>query len=395
MGDRSQWTGEAAAAAFDLPALERVRYGDDAIARLGDEIERLGARRVMVLTTRSIATRTDLVRRVRAALSSAEVHVYEHVRAHVPEEVVHEATAIAREHACDLVVSVGGGSAVDAAKAVALAAPSSLPVGEALAVHEVHGAGAPGFRALPHIAVTTTLSAAEYTPTFTVTMTTTRAKEMFRHRTVTPTVVVLDPAAAMATPDWLWAASGARAVDHCVEWYLSRAHMPFTDGLVLHALRMLWEALPLGVGASPDPAARLQCQLAAWMSVFGSVNVLGGLSHAIGHQLGSHTGMVHGHTSSLMLPLVLEFNRSHAEGRLADLARTVGAGDTAESFIDALRTRLRELGLPSRIADATSVHVDVDAIASATMDEIATHNNPRPVRREDVVALLEQARTGW
>src|SRR5690606_425330 len=179
--------------------------------------------------------------------------------------------------------------------------------------------------------------------------------------------------------DWLWAASGARAIDHCVEGYLSRAHMPFTDGLVLHALRILWDALPRSVGESADPAARLHCQLAAWMSVFGSVNVLGGLSHAIGHQLGSHTGMVHGHTSSLMLPLVLEFNRSHAAERLADLARVVQAGGAPEDFIAALRTRLRLLDLPSRLSDATAEPVDAHAIASATMGEIATRNNPRPV----------------
>ncbi|WP_283136375.1 iron-containing alcohol dehydrogenase [Rhizohabitans arisaemae] len=381
--------------AFDLPQLSRVLYGPKALSQVSLEVERSSCRRVLLVTNPATYRRTDVPERLRDILGSALVGVFPEAGAHVPLATVEAATAMAKERGADLVVSVGGGSAVDCAKAVALCAPQETSASAALARHEVHGGDAAGHRPLPHIAVPTTLSAAEYTPTFTVTMPD-GAKVMYHHPDITSRTVVLDSSVARNTPAWLWSATGARAVDHCVEWFLSRAHMPFTDALVVRALEMLWRSLP-AVAENPDDLdARQEGQLAAWMSVFGSTNVLGGLSHAIGHQLGSHTGMLHGHTTCVILPHVLEFNAPAAQDRLARLAEVVGVRDgdgahTAQAFVEGLRGLFRRLGLPSTISEATDSAVDVASIGDAVMTEIAIANNPREVTRDDVQAILEKA----
>ncbi|WP_051792661.1 iron-containing alcohol dehydrogenase [Amycolatopsis jejuensis] len=379
---------------FELPQLASLRYGPTALQHLAELVDRAGARRVLVVTNPATVRHTGAVDRIGDILGGRLAGVFAGAAAHVPLAVVAEARAAAKACNADLVLALGGGSAIDCAKAVALTAADPRPVDAVLAEYEVHGGASADGEILPQIAVPTTLSAAEYTATFTVTMPA-GGKVMYHSPRITPADIVLDSTLVCHTPAWLWAATGFRAIDHCVEWYLSRAHTPFTDALVRHALPMLWRGLPAVLADPDDPGARLDCQLAAWMSVFGSGNVLGGLSHAIGHQLGSHTGMAHGHTSCVMLPHVLDFNASAAGDRLADLARIVGAADhTAAAFIAALRALRDGLGLPGTIAEATAAPVDIDAISRDVMTEVAIVNNPRTVAVEDVVLLLSRALHG-
>ncbi|WP_341952979.1 iron-containing alcohol dehydrogenase [Salinibacterium sp. TMP30] len=378
---------------FDFPNLKRVVYGQEALGELGAEVRRLHGTRVLLITSRSTAANSELTRLVRSSLGSLLVAEFRDAAAHVPLATVRVATAMAREAGADLVVSLGGGSPIDCGKAVALCAPSTESVEVTLARTVVDtGVTAVGdieHAPLPQVTISTTLSAAEFTPTFTVTSEIARAKIMYHDPRVTPSTVILDPFAAKGTPSWLWAASGVRAIDHCVEWYLSAARTPFTDALAISALQMLWRALPTAVNDPDDLDARQECQLAAWMSVYGSSNVLGGLSHAIGHQLGSNTGMPHGYTSCVILPHVIEFN-AHAVGdRVAALAGAVGLPD--DDLANGLRRLLDGLGMPSTISQATDSVPDLSAIAEATMMEVAIVNNPREVTIEDVQRILEQA----
>ena len=388
---------------FDFPAMSRVLYGPRSSAELGAEIARLGGTRALLVTTPSTARCNSAVEQLIRDLGALVVGVFSGAQAHVPASAVREATRAARLARADLIISIGGGSAIDCGKAVALCAPGEEDPVERLRRLAIRGQ-VDSFEVpvvevdpLPHIAVSTTLSGAEFTPTFTVTNEATRAKEMVHDARLTPVVAILDATVASQTPSWLWAASGVRAIDHCVEWYLSKARTPFTDALCLPALRSLYENLPLSVQGSEGVAARQQCQVAAWMSVYGSSNVLGGLSHAIGHQLGSHCGMPHGFTSCIVLPHVIRFNSAVAASRVADLAAMFGltAGTTQEraaAFVDELVALIRRLGLPTSLSEAGAADADLDRIAEATMTEVAIVNNPRPVAVSDIREILERAR---
>lgn len=379
---------------FDFPQLSRVIYGPGSIQELRAEVERMGCRRVFLVTSKSVAAQPELMAGIRANLGELLVGEFLESVAHVPLATVDAASASAREKEADLILSIGGGSPVDCGKAVAVCAPSTEPAKATLSRFAIETGNpdqtGPRHAPLPQITVTTTLSAAEFTPTFTVTDPLSRIKVMYHDQRFTPATVVLDASVTTATPGWLWAASGVRAIDHCVEWYLSAASTPFTDALVVAALKMLWRSLPAALADPGDLVARQECQIAAWMSVYGSSNVLGGLSHAIGHQLGSHTGMTHGYTSCVILPHVIEFNRVVTPQRVADLARAVDLPD--DDLASGLRRLLDQLRMPRTIADATDRDVDIDAIAQATMTEVAIVNNPREVRVDDVRKILELAR---
>lgn len=379
---------------FDFPELGRVIYGDGAVDQLGDEVRRLGGSRVLLVTSPSLAKQHDLMSRIRTALGDALAAEFHDAVAHVPLASVEAAVESARACKADVVLSFGGGSPVDCAKATAMCAGSELTVAEALAQAKIErgtaGTVGTAHAPLPQISVSTALSAAEYTPTFTVTQPVSKSKVMYYDSRITPATVVLDPGMTVTTPAWLWGASGVRAIDHCVEWFLSTASTPFTDALVLRALGMLWRSLPAVLENPTDLDARLECQLAAWMSVYGSSNVLGGLSHAIGHQLGSSTGMVHGYTSCIVLPHVIEFNGEAVPDRVAELARAAGL-DT-DDLARGLRELIACLGLPSSISEATDRAADLDAIAAETMREVAIANNPRPVTEAAVRRILELAK---
>lgn len=388
---------------FELPRMRRVWYGPGCAAELRSELQALGCRRPILVTTPSTAARNGELRRLRRQLGASLAACFDEARTHVPTSVVIAAVLAARRAGADSVISVGGGSAIDCGKAVALCAPGEAAPAEQLARLAIRRAAPADFAIpgnasapLPHVALPTTLSAAEYTSTFTVTNEQTGAKDMYHDERLTPAVVLLDCALTQATPAWLWASTGVRAIDHCVEFFLSRAHTPFTDALLQSALATLVAELEAGSEPPADPAARQRLQVAAWMSCYGTMNVLGGLSHAIGHQLGGHAGVPHGYTSCVVLPHVLEFNRPFAAERLAMLARAFGRtrGTTEErsaGFVADLRALIARLGLPGRLADVGVGPGALAAIARATMEEIGIVNNPRPVREGDVLAILRGA----
>lgn len=251
---------------------------------------------------------------------------------------------------------------------------------------------------MPHIAVPTTLSGSEHTALFGVTDEKTHLKGNYTNPGFQPRAVVLDPSATAATPSWLWAASGMRAVDHAVEGILSTRHMPVTDALGAEALRLLSGNLAKSVKNPHDADARFNCLLGTWLSIFGLTNVGVGLSHGIGHQLAAEFDILHGLTSAIMLPRVMEFTAAHIGPRLRRVAEAMGedtrglddteAGDRA---IAAVRGLISSLGLTDTISAAGGAHEALPGIADRVMRDPAVAACPRPVSRDDVLRLLEAA----
>src|SRR5260370_28436052 len=154
-----------------------------------------------------------------------------------------------------------------------------------------------------------------------------------------PEAVILDPAVTVSTPEWLWLSTGIRAVDQAVEDVCSTNRQPMSDGASLHALRLLSRGLRACKADPADLAARLNCQLGAWMSMVGSQNgVAKGASHGIGHVLGGTAAVPHGYTSCVMLPHVLCFNKAVNAERQTWVADALGrpgedAGDAVAALI--------------------------------------------------------------
>jgi alcohol dehydrogenase class IV len=251
---------------------------------------------------------------------------------------------------------------------------------------------------MPHIAVPTTLSGAEHTGLAGVTDERTHVKGAYTAPGLMPRAIVLDPVVTASTPDWLWAASGMRAVDHAVEGLLSARAMPFTDGLGVEALRLLAANLAASAKNPHDLDARTNCLLATWLSIFGLTNVGVGLSHGIGHQLAAEFDLLHGLTSAIMLPLVMEFiaaETAPAQRRVAEAlgVDTRGLDDraAARAAVHAIRELISELGVPHTLSAVGATRDRLPAVATAALGDPAVAGCPRPVTQADLEHLLAAA----
>jgi maleylacetate reductase len=380
------------------PPMERVIYGTKLTDALSQEIERIGARAVYVLASGTLARQTDVIDSVRAVLGNKLAGVCAKIGAHTPRTDVVAAANAAREARADALLTVGGGSVTDAAKMVGLCLgndvtePGQLDAFRAT-IHpdgrtERPPVNPPGLRS---IAVPTTLSAGEFTWFAGCTDTARHVKESYGHPQMMPRSVILDPAATVHTPEWLFLSTGIRAVDHAVEDICSINPQPLSDGTSIHALRLLSRGLR-AVKADPgDLAARLDCQLGAWMSIMGSQNgVTKGASHGIGHVLGGTAGVPHGYTSCVMLPPVLRFNEPVNAERQAWVSDALGR--TGQKAADAVAELIAGLGLPGRLRDVGVKPDQLDRIAEESMHDRWVHTNPRKIAGpSDVRALLEAA----
>ena len=258
--------------------MNRVVFGRPAAEAIVAEADRLGAKRVFVLTGRTLNTKTGEIEKVRKALGNRFAGVHDHMPSHSPREAVVACANAAREAATDLLVTIGGGSVTDGGKAVTICLEHGVTDADGLepfrTIVEDGKRRVPEFRApkVRQVAVPTTLSAGEFNARAGITDTQLKLKQSFMNRGIVPVSVILDPAVTMHTPEWLWLSSGVRAVDHAVETLLSIDANDYTDGTALQALRTLSAGLPRVKTDARDLDARLSSMMGAWLSMVGIVS---------------------------------------------------------------------------------------------------------------------------
>lgn len=356
---------------FFLPQ-EHIVFGAGSLNHLTDEVARVGGQRALIITGKTLATQTDVVARVEYALGPLHVGTFAGIRQHSPQQDVADATQLVRQRNVDVLVSVGGGSPIDAAKAVAMT----------LAQHRG--------TFLAHIAIPTTLSAAEFSHLVGVTDEDTHMKVGFAHTHVTPRGAILDASLTLATPLQLWLSTGIRSLDHAVETLYAPGIHPINDVLALEAIRKLFEYLPRSKANPDDLDARTELQLASWMSFFGEVNTPMGLSHNLGRRVGASYNVPHGITSCILLPHVMRALAPRHATPLARIAHTVlrlpeGISDqeAATKAADAVSNLVKRLGLPQRLHDVGVTEADLHTIAATTPS--------RDLRTEEVEEVLHKA----
>ena len=380
------------------PPMDRVIYGVPLAEALADEVKRLDARAVYVMASGTLNRETGVIEAVRHLLGNRFAGLCAKIGSHTPRIDVVAAANEARAAKADLILTVGGGSVTDAAKMVGLClgndvtAPEQLDAFRAVITPEGK-TERPPVKAPPvrSVDVPTTLSAGEFTAMAGCTDTARNRKESYAHPLMLPQSVILDPAVTIHTPEWLFLSTGIRAVDHAVEDICSIDPTPFSDGMAMHALRLLSAGLA-AVKANPgDIQARLDCQLGSWMSIMGTQNgVPKGASHGIGHVLGGTAHVPHGYTSCVMLPHVLRFNV--AENGERQRWVTEALGRPQDSAGDAVAALVASLGLPGTLREVGVKPEQLDEIAAGSMHDRWVHTNPRKLEGPSAVrALLEAA----
>jgi maleylacetate reductase len=375
--------------------IDEVVFGKPAAAAVAEIAGRMGAQRILLMVSGTLNRETDEIEKVRQALGTTCVGTFDRVPAHTPRSAVIAATAQARDARADLIVTIGGGSITDAAKVVQLALANDVTSADGLDVFlPAKGRGnQPPSRppTVRQIAVPTTLSGGEFSAVAGVTNEARKFKESFRHSHMVPAAIVLDPSITLRTPEWLFLSTGIRAVDHCVEGICAAEAHPFGNAQAIQGLTLLSQGLPRVKANPADLAARLDCQMGTWLSMGAiSSGVPMGASHGIGYVLGSGFGVPHGHTSCIMLPAVMRWNKSVNATKQAMVAAAMGRpGDDAG---DALQALIGGLGMPTRLSDVKIGRDRFDWIAEQAMSTPWVPRNPRPVSGpRQVLEILELA----
>lgn len=340
----------------------RVVFAWGALAQLPAEIERLGARRALILATPDQRALADQVARVlgaRAAGVRAEAVM------HVPIDVARAAREAAAALDADCCVAIGGGSTIGLGKAIAL--ESSLPI----------------------VAVPTTYAGSEMTPIYGVTEG--RLKRTGRDPRVLPRTVIYDPSLTLSLPVAVSAASGMNAMAHAVEALYAEDANPVISLMAEESIRALGEALPAIVRAPDHAAMRSRALYGAWLAgtCLGSVGMA--LHHKLCHTLGGTFNLPHAQTHAAMLPHTAHYNHAAAPEALARVARALGGREAAEAgpLLFALN---RALDLPAALADIGMPEPGLDEAADLACQN--PYANPRPIEREAIRELLQRVWQG-
>lgn len=382
-----------AASSYAYLPLERVVFGRPAADAAVEEAARLGATRVFIVASKSLARNTPVIRTIADALGSRYVGLFDSCVQHSPRASVVAAARAVRAAEPDLILTVGGGTALDTVKVLQICLAHNVDSAEALDGLHI-SVGPDGKRVTPQIkpspvrqvAVPTTLSGAEFSNLAGITDERIRQKHSFIGHDIGARSVILDPEVTVHTPEWLWLSTGVRGVDHAVETLCSIDAQPYCDGLALHALRLFAEALP----RTDDLAARLTCQQASWLAASSIARVNYGASHGIGHALGAFADVPHGHTSCVILPHVMRYNEPATTAKQRLIAEAMGRPDVAAA--DVIAEMIATLKQPTTLRAVGVKREQLPKIAEASMNNIWVRTNPQPIRSVDeVMQILEAA----
>jgi maleylacetate reductase len=379
---------------YQYPPMDFVIYGKRAADALREEAERLGAHRVFLIASRTLNTKTDEIEKIRKSLGDRYAGTFDGIPQHTTREVVVKAAAIARDARADLIVAIGGGSVVDAAKIILMCMEHEIVDQDGLDGYETTPERRFGqFRnpKIRMIAIPSTLSGGEYNSGTLVTDTRRKLKQIFNHPMMMPRTIILDPAITKYTPEKLWLGSGTRAMDHGIEAICSIRGNPLVDSVCLQGLRFLYDGLLRTKENPDDQEARVNCQFGSWLSAFGlQARVPMGASHAIGHVLGGTCDVPHYFCTAVMMPSVLRYNRPATEEAQKSIASALRAPELDAS--DAFAAFIGKLGLPRKLRDVGVSEEKFKLIGENAMLSIFTRSNPQPIREPgDVVEILKLA----
>ena len=366
--------------------LTTIEFDAGAVARAAELATGLGMKRPLLVTDPALAA-GPVFARVREILSSLAPAVFDGTPQNPTEEAVEAAGAVYREHGCDGVIAVGGGSPIDLGKAVALLATHAGPLEQYAVI--LGGLAKITAKVAPLIAVPTTAgTGSEVGRAALITLRDGR-KLGFISPHMIPKVALCDPDLTLGLPPRLTAATGMDALTHCIETFLSPRVNPPADAIALDGARRAGRWLRTAVADGGNREARWNMMMA---SLQGGLTFQKGLGavHSMSHPLGGLKEPVlhHGTLNAVILPAVLRFNRSHAAEKIAALEEAVGATEDLATFVEKLNA---DIGLPPSLRAMGVTDAMIPRMVEGAMKDHSTATNARPVGKEDFEALFRAA----
>jgi alcohol dehydrogenase class IV len=377
----------------------RLVFGHGALDRIAEELSAAALRKPMLVCSARGAA-SDAARMIIQALRIGHDAVFSGVRSHAPLASVNEAWKQARALQPDCLIALGGGSAADTVKGIALAFAEEGRVLDFVLARGADGQlkGRPTITPkLPIVAVPTTVSGAEVSPSFGLTDDSGR-KLIIRHDSLAPSILVYDPDLLRSVPLATLAPSVMNALAHNVEALYSKGRNPISDVYACASLPLLNDGLSTALADPADDDAYSSLTLGAYYAAVAIFNARTGLHHAICHKLAPAAGLSHGIANSIILPRALEFNLPAARPELTRVAQLICKGPAAagelraEHAIEQLEQLSARAGLPRRLREVGVRREIFPTLAEKIMSEPGLAFNPRQLRTaREVEEVLEAA----
>ena len=370
---------------------ETSYFGKGAIQEIANEVKSRGCKKVMLCTDPDLL-KFKVATKVTDVLDAAGIPyvVYDGIKANPTIENVQEGVAFCKKEGADVIVAVGGGSAIDTSKAIAVIMTNP----EFADVRSLEGVAPTKNKCLPILAVSTTSgTAAEVTINYVITDVEKRRKFVCVDPHDIPVVAIIDPDMVMSMPKGLCAATGMDALTHAIEGYITKGAWELTDMLHIKAIAMIAKNLRASVAG--DSEAREQMAIAQYIAGMGFSNVGLGIVHSMAHPLSAMYDTPHGVACATILPYVLEYNAPVTGERYKDIAVAMGVEGvekmTQEEYrkaaVDAVRQLGIDVGIPQKVSEVGVKEEDIDFLADSAMADACTPGNPKDPTKEDIVAL--------
>ena len=383
-----------AAASFTIPPT--VITGIGAAEQAGEQAKRLGARTALIVTDIGIVKlgyADNLVNQLRGVGIGASL--FSDVTPDPALQNVNDGLKQYRDDACNLIISIGGGSAIDCGKGIAIELTNDGELADFMGVDKIPNPGAP-LIAIP----TTAGTGSECTKATVITDTNHNVKMMLSSPCLVPQVALIDPLLSLTTPPHLTSAVGVDALTHAIEAYISKRAQPITDALALRAIRMISDSLRQAWADGENVKARTEMMIAASIAGMAFSNSSVALVHGMSRPIGAYFHVHHGLSNAVLLLDVMEYSVVGAPDRFADIARAMGESiealspmrqaDAAIAGVERLindveMPRLGEIGIDRDEFEAVADQMALDALASGS-----PANNPRQPTKEEIVALYRK-----
>lgn len=377
---------------FNMPTVNL--FGQGVVNVVGERLKDLGCNKALIVTDaglHALGVSEKVAKIIREA--GVDVAVFPKAEPNPTDKNVAEGLAVLQHEHCDALVSLGGGSSHDAAKAIGLVATNGGTI------HDYEGVNRSKKPSLPLISINTTAGTASEMTKFTIiTDCERRVKMAIIDQNVIPALSINDPLLTIQKPIPLTAATGLDALTHAIEAFVSTDATPITDACAIHAIKIIPKYLPRAVANGEDLEAREQMVYAQFLAGMAFNNASLGYVHAIAHQLGGFYNMPHGVCNAILLPHVCRFNLISNEQRFAEIAEHLGESieglskrEAAEKAIQAIERLTKDLGIPEGFRGLGAKEEDIEILAKNAMNDVTALTNPRKPKLEDVMAIIQQA----
>ena len=380
----------------------RIEFGEGAIANLANHVKTFGGKKPLIVSDAGIS-KVGILSQAVAPLEDANLPyvTYVDIEPNPTDVSITQGVEVYQKEKCDGVIAVGGGSVMDAAKAIRLLTTHAPP----LEPYYVDSDGANKIRddMPPLICVPTTSgTGSEVSQGAVITDTSLRTTDRWRKRAIITrfnmaNLALLDPVLTVKMPPTLTAATGMDAITHGIEAYVATKHHPIAEGVALQALKILGKNIRTAYHNGENIVARGEMLLASCMAAFSFQKGLGAV-HSIAHQLSTDAPIPHGVANAILLPHVMEFNLPHVIEKYADVADALGVniegiskGEAACAAIDEIRELNAELNMPTGLGEAGLDREKMPKLAADAMLDHCYKLNPRQCTEQDMLHLLEAA----